>query len=135
MMIRKLVYSLLIIALFCFNCSKAKQEYRNPIFANFFNELNNKNVDDFIKSYYNEKPEYVLDQYRIALNELKDSKSEIIVSDYDQYKGKKLNIDGNTKNIYIIENDKEIITVVKVEDNKIKYLLSIYKGNELIGWL
>ncbi|WP_418124383.1 hypothetical protein ACNFU2_06955 [Chryseobacterium sp. PTM-20240506] len=135
-MIRKLVYStfLIVVLLMCINCLKKEVKFDNPIFAYFFSELNNKTVDDFIKSYYKGKPEYVLAQYRIPLNQLKDSKSEIVISDYD-HNGKKLNIDGNTKDIYIIENDKEIITVVKIEDNKIKYLIPIHKGNELIGWL
>lgn len=134
-MIRKLVYSLVII-MFCFNCNKkVEPQYKNPIFTTFFSKLNNSNINDFVKSYYKEKPDYILAEYQIALNQLKDSKSEIIISKYAQYKGNKLNIEGNTENIYILSNNEEIITFVKIEENKVKYLLPIHKGNELIGWL
>ncbi|MFC3160829.1 hypothetical protein ACFP3I_16535 [Chryseobacterium arachidis] len=123
---------LILIVLSFFSCSKKENKFDNPIFS-FFHELNDKNVDSFMKSYYSEKPDYVLSQYRIVLNQLKNS--DITITDYNHYEGEKINIDGDTKNIFIISHDQEIITSVKVEDKKVKYLLSINKGKELIGWL
>lgn len=136
-MIKRLVFNVFLITslLFHISCLKKEVKFDNPIFSNFFNELNSKNVNDFMKSYYKEKPDYVFDQYKIALDQLKVSKSQIIIVAYSRYQGKKLNIEGDTKNIYIITNGKEVITTVKIEDNRIKYLLPIHKSNELIGWL
>lgn len=131
-MIRKLVYSLSII-LICFSCSKTEQKYDNPIFAHFFKELNNKSIEEFNKSYYPDKSKEVLDAYIPILKDLKKSNCKIIA--YDNYINKKLNFDGDTKNIFIVEMDKEILTIFKTEDKKIKYLLPICKGNEIIGWI
>jgi len=131
-MIKKLVYSLILI-LICFSCSKKEQKYNNPIFIHFFEELNSKSIDEFNKSYYPDKSKEILDVYIPILTDLK--KSNFKITAYNNYKGKKLYFDGDTKNIFIIEIDKEIITTFKVEDNKIKYLLPICKGNEIIGWI
>ncbi|MCS3533063.1 hypothetical protein [Chryseobacterium sp. JUb7] len=131
-MIRKLVYSLSII-LICFSCSKTEQKYDNPIFAHFFKELNNKSIDEFNKSYYPDKSKEVLDVYIPILKDLKNS--NFTITSYHKYSGKKLNFDGDTKNIYIVEIDKEILTTFKIEDNKIQYLIPICKGNEIIGWI
>ncbi|MDC8104525.1 hypothetical protein MTQ00_08235 [Chryseobacterium sp. B21-037] len=136
-MIRKLVYSLVFVALSCFSCSKVEQQYKNPIFATFFEELRNSSVNEFCKSYYKDKPAEYLKLYIPILKNLKKYNSEFIITDYDQYKGEKPNIDGATKDVYILENSniKDKI-YVKVENNKVQYLLPIGKGKEdIIGWL
>lgn len=137
MMIKKLVYSLVIIVLSCFSCSKVEQQYKNPIFETFFKELSNNSIKEFCKSYYKDKPAEYLELYIPVLKNLKKNNSEFIVTDYDQYKGEKPNIDGATKGVYILENKniKDKI-FVKVENNKVQYLLPIGKGKEdIIGWL
>lgn len=134
---KKLAYSLAVLILFCLNCSKQEQQYKNPIFANFFKELNNKSVEKFYGSYYKEKSHEYLELYIPVLKNLKKYDSEFIITDYNQYKGEKPNIDGATKGVYILENDNiDDKIIVKIENNKVQYLVPIGKGKEdIIGWL
>ena len=136
-MIRKLVFSLVIIVLFCFNCSKTENQYENPIFMTFFKELNSESVETFYKSYYKDKPDEYKEDYLLVLKNLKKYNSEFIITDYKHYKGEKPNLDGATEGVYILENKniKDKI-FVKIENNKVQYLLPIGKGKEdIIGWL
>lgn len=136
-MTKKLVYSLLIVFLFCISCSKTEIQYKNPVFATFFKELSKENVEEFYKAYYKDKPNDYKEEYLRVLKDLKKYNSEFIITDYNHYKGEKPNLDGATEGVYILENEniKDKI-FVKVENNKVQYLLPIGKGKEdIIGWL
>jgi len=136
-MIRKLVYSLVIV-LFCFNCNKkVEPQYKNPIFTTFFKKLNNESIEEFCKTYYKEKPKEYLELYIPILEDLKKYNSEFIITEYNQYIGEKPNIDGATQGVYILENKNVKDKIfVKIEDNNVKYIVPIGKGKEnIIGWL
>ncbi|KXH81144.1 hypothetical protein [Chryseobacterium kwangjuense] len=134
--LKVLVYSLVVI-FFCFSCSKRKQQYSNPIFANFFNELSNESPEKFYNSYFKDKPKEYKDGYIQVLKEFKKYDYEFTITDYNSYKGDKPNLDGMTEGVYILENKNlKDPFFVKIENNKVKYLLSIGKGKEdIIGWL
>ncbi len=136
-MIKKLVYSLIISISFCFSCSKIEKEYKNPVFSTFFKDLENKTPEKFYESYYIDKPSIYRASYIIVLKDLKKYDSQFIITDYNEYKGVKPNIDGATADVYIIENkEMKDKIIVKIENDKIKYLIPIFKGKEdIIGWL
>lgn len=135
--LKRLVYSLLIILLFCISCSKPEHQYENRVFTTFFRELKDTSIEKFYESYYQNKPNEYKEAYLQVLKELKKCNSEFTIIKYDHYKGEKPNLDGATNGVYILENEnlKDRI-FVKVENNKVMYLLPIGKGKEdIIGWL
>ncbi|PWN60761.1 hypothetical protein [Chryseobacterium viscerum] len=134
--LKVLVYSLAVI-FFCFNCSKSKLQYTNPVFATFFNELSNESAEKFYNSYYKDKPNDYKEGYIQILKELKKYNCEFTITDYNSYKGEKPDLDGMTEGVYILENKNlKNPFFFKIENNKVQYLVSIGKGKEdIIGWL
>lgn len=134
--LKVLVYSLVVI-FFCFSCSKPKQQYSNPVFANFFKELSNGSPEQFYSSYYKDKPIEYKEGYIQVLKEFKKYNCEFTITDYNSYKGEKPNLDGMTEGVYVLENKNlKDLFFVKIENNKVNYLLPISKGKEdIIGWL
>ncbi|UKB81353.1 hypothetical protein [Chryseobacterium sp. MEBOG07] len=134
--LKVLVYSLAVI-FFCFSCSKSKQQYTDPVFATFFSELNNESAEKFYSSYYKDKPKEYKEGYIQILKEFKKYNCEFTITDYNSYKGEKPDLDGATEGVYILENKNlKDPFFLKIENNKVQYLLPIGKGKEdIIGWL
>ncbi|NIF04812.1 hypothetical protein F3J23_05095 [Chryseobacterium sp. Tr-659] len=134
--LKVLVYSLIAV-FFCFSCSKPKQVYTEPIFATFFSELSNESAEKFYNSYYKDKPKDYKEGYIQVLKEFKKYNCEFIITDYNSYKKEKPDLDGMTEGVYILENKNlKDPFFIKIENNRVQYLLSIGKGKEdIVGWL
>ncbi|MBL1220986.1 hypothetical protein JET18_09065 [Chryseobacterium sp. L7] len=134
---KKLVYSFLIVVLFCISCSKTEKQYKNPVFATFFKKLSKENVEEFYNFYYKDKTIEYKEEYIQILKEFKKYNCEFTITDYSSYKGEKPNLDNMTEGVYILENKNlKDPFFVKIENSKLKYLLPIGKGKEdIIGWL
>ncbi|TZF99408.1 hypothetical protein FW781_05640 (plasmid) [Chryseobacterium panacisoli] len=133
----KVLVCSLVVVFFCFCCSKTKQQYSNPVFATFFNELSNESAEKFYDSYYKDKPKNYKEGYIQVLKQFKKYNCEFTITDYNSYKNEKPNLDGITEGVYILENKNlKDPFFIKIENNKVQYLLSIGKGKEdIIGWL
>ncbi|SEG15498.1 hypothetical protein SAMN05421847_1564 [Halpernia humi] len=131
-MIKNLVFSsTLFVFLACNNSSK------DPIINQFINKLNNTNsAKEFVLENYNEKNNDIKIIYIKIVSDLLLNRKTLNIKKYskvENYQYKLINMADSNK-VYIISYKKESF-LIKAENNKIKYLISLRKGNEVVGWL